>query len=109
MSTAIPRQQAQMALRIMAGKARDARESWQRELAACREKGLIRKDGTGPPSLTERYAHWSMAHSMLHIAVSQLLYSGLNNRRVDQYVSDLIAGERWPAEHGTEQETGDSA
>lgn len=99
MSTAIPRQQAQMALRIMAGKAREAREAWQAELAACREKNLIRKDGTGPASLTERYAHWTMAHLMLHIAVSHLLYSGHNDRRTDRYVTNLIAGERWPAEN----------
>jgi hypothetical protein len=100
MSTAIPRQQAQMALRVMAGKAREARESWQRELTACREQGLIKPDGRCPASLTERFAHWTMADSMLHIAVSQLLYSGHNDRRVDRYVNDLIAGERWPTETG---------
>jgi hypothetical protein len=100
-STAIPRQKAQLALQAMARKAREAREAWQRELAACQEKGLVKPGKALPASLAERYAHWTMAHLMLHIAVSQLLYSGQNNVRVDRYVSDLIAGERWPTETGT--------
>jgi hypothetical protein len=94
----IARDQVQLALRIMAGKAREAKDEWRRELAACHEKGLIKPDGTGPASLTERSAHWSMANLMLHMAVTNLLFSGRNTQRVDRYVADLIAGERWPTE-----------
>lgn len=98
MPSTIARHDVQMALGIMASKAREAKESWERELAACREKGLIKPDGTGPASLTERYAHWTMAQGMLHLAVGHLLFSGKNTRRVDKYVTDLIAGEQWPTE-----------
>ena len=99
MSKPIPREQAQMALRIMAGKAREAKESYERELAACREKGLVKsRPYSVPASLTERAAHWNMARLMLHLAVTELLFSGRNTSRVDRYVTDLIAGERWPTE-----------
>lgn len=97
MSNAIPRHDVQLALRIMASRAREAKEAYQRELTACQEKGLI-KDGTRPASLTERFAHWTMAEGMLHMAVCHLLFSGRNTQRVDRYVNDLIAGERWPTE-----------
>jgi hypothetical protein len=101
MPAQIPRQDVQMALRIMASKAREAREDYRRELAACREKGLIRTTPRSvPASLTERQAHWNMAHLMLHTAVTHLLFSGRNTRRVDRYVADLIAGEHWPTETG---------
>lgn len=99
MANAISRHQVQETLRAMSSKAREAKEAWRRELAACQEKGLIKADNTGPASLAERFAHWTMAHAMLHTAVSHLLYSGQNNRRVDRYVNDLIAGERWPTEN----------
>ena len=102
MSTAIPRHQIQLALRIMASKAREAKDEWQRELTACQEQGLIKPGQAGPASLTERFAHWSMAHAMLHTAVTHLLFSGRNTVRVDRYVNDLIAGERWPTETGTD-------
>lgn len=98
MSAAIPRQKVQMALRIMASKAREAKEVWQLELTACRDKGLIKADNTGPASLTERFAHWSMANLMLHMAVTELLFSGKNGPAVDKYVRDLISGESWPTE-----------
>jgi hypothetical protein len=90
-----------MALRIMASQAREAKEAWQRELAACQEKDLIRHNPYRvPASLTERFAHWSAANLMLHTAVTHLLFSGRNTRRVDRYVADLIAGEHWPTETG---------
>lgn len=98
MGTSIKRHDVQLALHVMAGKAREAREAWQTELTACREKGLTGTDGTLPASLAERAAHWHMAHLMLHIAVGELVFSGQNGRRVDRYVTDLITGERWPAE-----------
>jgi hypothetical protein len=99
MTAPIPRQQVQMALQIMAGQARDAREAYRRELAACQEKGLIKDSPYRvPASLTERTAHWNMAYTMLHTAVTHLLFSGRNTQRVDRYVSDLIGGERWPTE-----------
>jgi hypothetical protein len=101
MSTAIPRQQVQLALRVLAGKAREAKDAYEQELAACQEKGLIRHDPYSvPAALTERTAHWNMAQLMLHLAVTELLFSGRNTSRVDTYVRDLIAGERWPAETG---------
>jgi hypothetical protein len=99
MPAPIPRQDVQMALRIMASQAREAKESYRRELAACQEKGLIKHNPYRvPASLTERTAHWNMASLMLHTAVTHLLFSGRNTRRVDRYVTDLIAGERWPTE-----------
>jgi len=80
-----------MALRIMASKAREAHDSWQRELAACREKGLIKSNPYSvPASLTERSAHWSMAYLMLHTAVTELKFSGKNTHRVDVYTRNLI-------------------
>ena len=99
MSKPVPRDQVQLALRVMASKAREAKDSYQRELAACQAKGLIKRNPYRvPASLTERTAHWNMAHLMLHIAATELLFSGRNTARVDRYVSDLIAGERWPTE-----------
>jgi hypothetical protein len=101
MTAPIPRDQVQMTLRIMASQARDAREAYRRELAACREKNLIKdRPYSVPNSLTERQAHWNMAQLMLHTAVTHLLFSGRNTRRVDQYVADLIGGEHWPTETG---------
>lgn len=99
MSKPVPRQQVQQALQVMAGKARDAKEAYGRELAACHEQGLITSDPYSvPASLTERTAHWNMARLMLHVAVCQLLFSGRNTASVDRYTADLIAGERWPTE-----------
>jgi len=100
MSGTITRHEVQLALRIMASKAREARDDYRRELAACQAKGLIKADRTGPASLTERRAHYVMAELMLHIAVTHLLFSGRNTRRADVYVRDLINGERWPTEQG---------
>jgi hypothetical protein len=98
----IPRDQVQLALRVMAVKAREAKDEWRRELAACQAKGLIKRNPYSvPASLTERFAHRSMAESMLHIAVCELLFNGRNTSRVDVYVRNLIAGERWPTETGT--------
>lgn len=101
MPAPIPRQDVQTALRVMASQAREAREAWRRELAACQEKDLIRRNPYRvPASLTERTAHWNMANLMLHTAVTHLLFSGRNTRRVDRYIADLIGGEHWPTETG---------
>jgi hypothetical protein len=82
-----------MALRIMASKAREARDAWQRELAACQAKGLIKSNPYSvPASLTERFAHWTMANLMLHTAATHLKFSGRNTHRVDVYVRNLIEG-----------------
>ena len=82
-----------MALKIMASRAREARDSWQRELAACQAQGLIKSNPYSvPPSLTERFAHWVMANLMLHTAATHLKFSGRNTHRVDVYVKALIDG-----------------
>ncbi len=84
------------ALTHLADQAKAARVQWLKELAACREKGLTGKPGSPfPPSLTERFAHWAMAHAMLYTAVAYLKNGGQRDARTDTLTNDLIAN-AWP-------------
>jgi hypothetical protein len=84
------------ALTQMANEAKEARAQWLKELAACREKGLIGKPGGPLPlSLTERLAHWNMAHAMLYTAVAWLKNGGQRNDRTHMLTNDLIE-KAWP-------------
>jgi hypothetical protein len=84
------------ALTHLADQAKAARVQWLKELAACREQGLTGKPGSPfPPSLTERFAHWAMAHAMLYTAVAYLKNGGQRDARTDTLTNDLIAN-AWP-------------
>jgi hypothetical protein len=84
------------ALTQMASQAKEAREQWLKELAACRAKGFKGEPSSPLPlSLTERFAHWSMAYSMLHIAVAHLKNGGDRDGRTDRLAQELIE-QAWP-------------
>jgi hypothetical protein len=84
------------ALTHLANQAKEARVQWLEELTACQETGLIGEPGSPlPPSLTERFAHWSMAHAMLYTAVAYLKNGGQRDGRADKLTNDLIE-KAWP-------------
>jgi hypothetical protein len=95
------------ALAQMANQAKEAREQWLKELAACREERLIGEPGSPlPPSLTERFAHWGMAHSMLYTAVAYLRNGGQRDSRTDRLTNELIEN-AWPRPAGYPRQTPD--